>query len=148
MSRRRSAAIIVAAGLALALIPSLHCPDRKVSVVDPSGRPIPAVLVRLSYTNYSAEDSDHQVDRMTNESGQAAFQKRTLHASLLRWAYYTLLSARAGVHASFGPSATVTAFRDGIVGYDVDPKTDILVFWQGQPNQMVSNIVMEPVSTP
>ena len=85
---------------------------------------------------------------MTNESGQAAFQKRTLHASLLRWAYYTLLSARAGVHASFGPSATVTAFRDGIVGYDVDPKTDILVFWQGQPNQMVSNIVMEPVSTP
>jgi hypothetical protein len=150
MSRRRSAAIIVAAGLALALIPipSLHCPDWKVTVVDPSGRPIPAVLVRLSYTNYSAEDSDHQVDRMTNESGQAAFQKRTLHASLLRRAYYTLLSARAGVHASFGPSATVTAFRDGIVGNDVDPKTDILVFWHGQPNQMVSNIVMEPVSTP
>lgn len=150
MSRRRAAAIIVAAGLALASIPipSLHCPDWKVTVVDQSGRPIPAVLVRLSYTNYSAEDNDHQIDRMTDESGQAAFQERTLYASSLRRAYYTLLSARAGIHASFGPSATVTAFGDGMEGYDVDPKTDILVFWHGQPNQMVSNIIMKPVGIP
>ena len=150
MNKRRRVAVIAAVGLALVAIPipTLHCPDWTVTVLDQSGRPVPGGLVRLGYTNYSAEGEHHRIDRITDESGQAAFERRTLYASSLRRAYYILLSARAGVHASFGPSATVTAFGDGMEGYDVDPNTDTLVFWHGQPNPMASKIIMKPARIP
>lgn len=151
MNKHRRVAIIAAVGPALVAmipIPTLHCPDWTVTVLDQSGRPVPGALVRLGYTNYSAEGEHHEIDRITDESGQAVFERRTLHASSLRRAYYILLSARAGVHASFGPSATVTAFGDAMEGYDVDPNTDTLVFWHGRPNRMASKIIMKPARIP
>ena len=102
MSKRRFA--VVAAPVALVLasipIPSTHSPDWNVTVVDQADRPVPGVTVRLSYTNYSAERQGHETDRTTDESGRAAFSRETLWASSLRRGFYTVLSARAGVHAS------------------------------------------------
>ena len=68
------------------------------------------MTVRLSYQNYSLEDESHEMDRITDQRGQVTFPAQTIHASFLRRCYYTVLSARAGVHASFGPSASVFAF--------------------------------------
>jgi hypothetical protein len=100
------------------------------------------MTVRLSYQNYSAEDQSHEIDRITDQRGQVMFLAQTLHASFLRRCYYTVLSARAGVHASFGPSASVFAFGKGMEGSDVDPKRGIRVFWRGTPSQMQSRIVI------
>ena len=148
MNSRRYAAALAALGLVLAAIPipSAHCPAWTVTAVEPSGNTVAGVTVRLSYTNYSAEGVQHEMDRTTDETGQAVFPPQTLYASALRRAYYTVLSACAGVHASFGPSAYVFGFGKGMEGHDVDPKGDILVFWHGQPSRMASRIVMKPVS--
>jgi hypothetical protein len=130
--------------LAFALVPfaSLHCPGWTVTVVDWQDRPIPGMTVRLSYQNYSLEDESHEMDRITDQRGQVTFPAQTIHASFLRRCYRTVLSARAGVHASFGPSAYVFAFGKGMEGPDVDPKRGILVFWRGSPSQMQSRIVI------
>ena len=148
MSKRRFAVVAAALLLVLAAIPipSTHCPHWNVTVVDQSGRPVPGVTVRLSYTNYSAEDERHEIDKRADESGQVAFPKETLWASSLRRIFYTVLSARAGVHASFGPFASVMAFGRGLEGEDVDPTRNILVFWQGRPSRMESKIVMKQVT--
>ena len=130
--------------LAFALVPfaSPHCPGWSVTVVDKQDKPIPGMTVRLSYQNYSLEDESHEIDRITDQRGQVTFPAQTIHASFLRRCYYTLLSARAGVHASFGPSASVFAFGKGMEGSDVDPKRGIPVFWRGTPSQMQSRIVI------
>jgi hypothetical protein len=143
--RERTAAIIaIGLVLALALVPfaSPHCPGWSVTVVDKQDKPIPGMTVRLSYQNYSLEEESHEMDRITDQRGQVTFPAQTIHASFLRRCYYTLLSARAGVHASFGPSASVFAFGKGMEGSDVDPKRGILVFWRGTPSQMQSRIVI------
>jgi len=137
---------VIVTGLLLgsALIPfaSPHSPAWTVTVVDNRDQPIPGVTVRLSYQNYSAENESHEMDGITDQRGQVTFSSQTLHASLLRRCFYTLLSARAGVHASFGPSASVFAFGKGKEGWDVDPKSGTLVFWKGTPSQMRSRIVI------
>ena len=144
---RRYVAAFAVLGLALAAIPmpSVHCPAWNVTVIDQFGSPVPGVTVRLSYTNYSAEGEQHEMDRTTDETGQVSFPLQTLYASTLRRAYFTVLSARAGVHASFGPSASVFAFGKGMEGQDVDLKADIVVIWHGRPSRMTSRIVMKQV---
>jgi len=101
------------------------------------------MTVHLSYQNYSAEDEYHEVERITDQRGQVTFSAQTLHASFFRRCYYTVLSAGAGVHASFGPSAYVYAFGKGMEGSDIDPKQGILVFWRGTPSQMQSRIIAD-----
>jgi hypothetical protein len=145
MRKRTAAMIVMGLVLAFALVPfaSPHCPDWTVSVVDQQDQPIPGMTVRLSYQNYSIEDQSHEMDRITDQRGQVTFPAQTIHASLLRRCYYTVLSARAGVHASFGPSAYAFAFDKGMEGSDVDPKPGILaVSWSGTPGQMQSRIVI------
>jgi hypothetical protein len=136
--------IVTGIGFAVALVPfaSPHCPAWTVTVVDKQDQPIPGMTVRLPYQNYSLENESHEMDRITDQRGQVTFPAQTIHASFLRRCYYTVLSARAGVHASFGPSASVFAFGKGMEGSDVDPKLGILVFWRGTPSQMQSRIVI------
>jgi hypothetical protein len=104
------------------------------------------MTVRLSYENYSAEDESHEVDLITDQKGLITFPGRTLLASMLRRCYYTLLSARAGVHASFGPSASAFAFGNGMEGSALDSKGNIL-FWRGTPSQLQSLIVVNRVKS-
>jgi hypothetical protein len=142
--RKRKAAIGLGLVLALALVPfaSPNCPDWTVTVVDKQGQSIPGLTVRLSYQNYSLEDESHEMDKITDQRGQVTFPAQIIRASLLRRCYYTLLSARAGVHASFGPAASVFAFGEGMEGSAVDPKRGILTVWRGTPSRMQSRIVV------
>lgn len=145
MGKSKWSVLMVALGAGLVVAPfgSIHCPMWQVIVVDEAGSPVSGITVRMSYQTYSAEDKSHEVDKITDEHGQASFEAHTLQASLIRRCYYSVLSARAGVHASFGPNASVFAFGKGVEGFDVDPRSGVLVSWTGTPNQMQSRIVVK-----
>ena len=141
---RTLAVVVTGLVLGLGLFPfaSPQCPTWTVTVVDKSDRPVSGLTVRLSYQDYSAESESHEVDKITDQRGSVTFSGQKLHASLFRRCYYTLLSARAGVHASFGPYASVIAFGDGWEGSAVDAKGNVL-FWRGKPMRMGSRIVLD-----
>jgi hypothetical protein len=134
----------VAVGVALIPVRSLNCPAWDVWVSDQSGQPVAGVTVRLTWQNHSAEVDSHEVDAITDAQGHVAFSARTLDASLGRRVVATLWSARAGVHASFGPHATVFAFSNGLQGFDIDKARNIVVDWTGKPEHMESRIVLVP----
>jgi hypothetical protein len=90
------------------------------------------MAVRLSFQNYSAEGQSHDVDLISDENGEAKFPAETLRASFVRRCVFTVLSARAGVHAGFGPHANVFVFGNGLQGYAVDSR-DVVVDWTGNP---------------
>ncbi len=138
--------ILMAIALVLSVIPvtSLNSPKWDVFVVDQNGQPVSDMIVRLSYQNYSAESEGHELDAVSDERGHASFAPQTLRASAMRRGLSILQSAMGGVHASFGPHASVFAFGRGLQGYDVDRKSNALVFWRGTPDRMESLIVVEP----
>jgi hypothetical protein len=138
--------MIVALVLLLSFIPfkSLNCPDWDVWVVDQAGQPVAGMTARLSYRNYSAEDTSHEVDRVTDQQGHASFGAQMLSASVARRFVTIFTSALAGVHASFGPHASVFAFGKGLEGSDVDLQRNIVVNWTGNPSRMESRIVVSP----
>lgn len=144
MSFRPTLLILLVCALGLAFIPfrSLDCPFWDVWVVDEFGRPVPGITLRLSYRDYSAEAETHEVSITADRNGHAGFLSRTLSASLMRRLVFTLLSARTGVHASFGPHASVVAFGEGFEGVAVDPKKNVVEDWTGEPRSMESRIVV------
>ena len=107
MRARKAYFALAAAALAFAFFPfkSLNCPSWHVRVIDGTQKPVAGMRVRLSYQNYSAEDESHEVDAITDGNGEATFPAEALRASFIRQCVFALLSARAGVHASFGPHA-------------------------------------------
>lgn len=120
-------------------IPYLSSPQWKVKVVNEKGELLPGMLVRLSYENYSVENSSHEEDRWTDQNGEVEFPAHRSSASMLRRVYFSSLSAMAFAHASFGPSATVLAFGNGREG---DVVEDGYVFsWTGKPDHLESRIV-------
>jgi hypothetical protein len=137
---------LVAAVLAVAVFPfkSVSCPSWHVTVIDESQKPVAGVTVRLSYQNYSAEGQSHDVDVISDENGEARFPAETLRASLVRRCLFTLLSARAGVHSSFGPHASVIAFGQRLEGFAVDSQRNVVVDWTGKPRHMESVITVRP----
>jgi hypothetical protein len=116
-------------------------------VVDQSGQAVVGMTVRLSYQNYSAEASGHELDALSDDRGHASFPAQTIRAPVARRLLSILSSAAAGVHASFGPHAYVFAFGQGLEGQDVDPTADVLVDWTGAPTRMKSRIVVKPLAT-
>ena len=142
----RSAILIVAAFAVVAVfIPlrSLDCPAWDVWVTDPSNQPVSGITVRLTYRNYSAETESHEIDAITNEQGHVEFEAQTLSVSLGRRAAAILLSATAGVHAGFGPHASVFAFGNGLQGFAIDNR-NVMVDWTGKPGHMESRIIVTP----
>jgi len=114
----------------------LASPQWEVFVVRENGQPIPSMNVCLVYENYSAEGADHEITLKTDEHGRAFFPPRYRRASLFQRVLYTVLAARAFVHASFGRHAYVFAFGDGYEGID---GTD----WRGTPESLQSKIVIK-----
>ena len=51
-------------------------------------------------------------------------------------------SAREGAHASFGRHASVFAFGQGLEGFDYSSLTHNAVDWTGNPDHMISWIVV------
>jgi hypothetical protein len=137
---------VVLIGLSLIPIPYLASPAWDVSVVDDTGQPVRGVTVRLSYQNYSAERRSHEEDRIPNESGVATFPRRESSASIMERCYYTVLSARAGVHSSFGRHAGVFAFGKGLEGTATSGA--FVTDWTGSPDHMESRIEVNPTNLP
>lgn len=133
----------IATGVAFIPVKSPGCPAWDVWVTNQSGQPVSGVTVRLTYQNYSAEQESHEIDAITDVHGHAAFSAQTISASLGRRIVATLLSARAGVHASFGPHASLFVFGNGLEGFAID-KQNLVVDWAGKPGHMESRIVVSP----
>jgi hypothetical protein len=146
MSARKVLWIVVALTLGMAFIPlrSLDCPAWDVWVIDPNGQPVSGLTVRLTYQNYSAERKSHEVDAITDAHGHVIFGAQTLRASLGDRIAEMLLSVMDGTHASFGPHASVSAFGNGLQGFDIDKTRDLVVDWTGKPAHMESRIVVTP----
>jgi len=133
---------IVSILLLVALLPmtTLAAPDWSACVIDESSRPVPGVLVRESYQNYSAESEGHEEDQYSDANGCVHFASKSISASLLRRLIAIAHSGMAGVHASFGPYDYVTAFRGGARGDDVRGGYDYA--WTGSPRHVDSSLVL------
>jgi len=136
-------AVIGAALLLVGLLPIryLASPRWDVWVVQDTGHPVSGIDVRLTYQDYSAEGQGHELTTITDETGHALFPPQYRRASLLQRIFYTLSSATAGVHASFGRHAYVFAFGGGHEGDAVSGK--YVTDWQGVPDTMESKIVLK-----
>ena len=138
---KRGVLCFIIVAFTVGLIPTryLAAPQWDVSVRDESGAPLAGLNVRLSFKNYSAESDSHEITLVTDPSGHVAFASQFRRASLLQRAIYTIGSAMAGVHASFGNHAFVFVFGGG---YEGDAATGPHVTdWTGSPTKMASTIV-------
>jgi hypothetical protein len=138
---RRIVAVVMAILFVVAVLPMpyLASPRWAVSVVTEDSKPLPGINVRLVYENYSAEGQDHEITMRTDKNGQALFPPQYAKASFLQRVFYTLMSAEAGVHASFGRHAYVFAFGDGYQGEAVSGK--YVTDWNGSPESIESRII-------
>jgi len=114
--------------------------------MDQSGHSVSGVTVRLTYRNYSAESTSHEADAVTDLQGHVAFSAQNLGASLGRRIVVLLSSKMAGIHASFGPHASVFAFGNGHQGFAIDEQRNVVLDWTGTPDRMESRIVVVPRS--
>ena len=130
--------IVCAALAASGFVPIsyLGAPIWVVLVVDERGQPLEGITVRLTYQNYSAEPMDHRQDLITDSRGLVEFPSHAGSCSIAQYVWYTILAARAGIHASFGRHASVFAFGQGREGSAVD--NGVLTDWTGSPGQMES----------
>jgi hypothetical protein len=141
LSARRVVVLLASVLLVVSLFPVryLASPRWDVWVVTNEGKPLAGVNVRLVYQNYSAEGQSHEVTLKTDESGHALFPTHYESAPLLQRLLYTVSSAGAGIHASFGRHAYVLAFGGGYEGNAVTGK--YMTDWRGTPVSMESRIV-------
>ena len=108
-----------------------------------NGDPLRGVTVRLHYQNYSAEDDEHEVSLTTDDRGYVVFPAQELTASRWKRLLTMLKSASAGVHASFGPHAWVSASGKGLEGVAV--QGEYVMDWKGHPPEIKSQITAEPM---
>jgi hypothetical protein len=134
--------LIVGILLLVALLPvtTLAAPDWSACVVDESSKPVPGVLVRESYQNYSAESEGHEEDQYSDANDCVHFAPKLTRASLFRRLIEIAHSAMAGVHASFGPYDYVTAFQGNARGDDVRGGYEYA--WTGSPRHVDSSLVL------
>jgi hypothetical protein len=139
-------ALAVAAGLlVLGLWPVqyLASPRWEIWVVKEDGQPLAGAKAYLTYQNYSAESDSHELTLETDEKGHALFLPRYESASFLQKVFYTVLTARAGVHASFGRHVYVFVVAQGYEGGALTG--NVVADWQGTPESMESRIVAKKI---
>jgi len=88
----------------------LASPRWEIWVLNDVGQPVSQISLRLVYQNYSAEGKSHEVTLGADENGHVLFSPHYEKASIFQHVLYTMSSAMAGVHASFGRHAYVFAF--------------------------------------
>jgi hypothetical protein len=128
----------VCAVAALVPIPYLAAPKWQVWVVDGFGAPVEGMTVRRVYQNYSTEGEGHEEDQTTDKQGHASFSPRWSSASVTRRVIFTVLAARAGVHAGFGRHSYVFAFGRGMEAYAVSGQ--YVLDWTGSPAELKTRI--------
>src|SRR4029077_11842073 len=105
-------------------------------------QPIQGMTVRLTYQNYSAESESHSEDLPTDANGHVLFQAQILRVPRVQRAFVTARSAMQGVHASFGPHASVWTLGKGLDGIAVND--GYVTDRTGTPPHMASTIVAKP----
>jgi hypothetical protein len=120
--------------------PYLASPEWNVTVVDPVGRPMQGVTVRLSWENYSVENDSHEQDLTTDAQGHVKFPQHIDRAPFVRRIFFTACESMSLAHGGFGLHTFVFAFGDGLEGQAVtgNYETD----WTGKPDHMESRIVI------
>jgi hypothetical protein len=91
------------------------------------------------YQNYSGEGTSHELTLTTDENGHVLFPKQYGKACIFQRLFYAASSAMAGVHASFGRHASLSAFGDGYEGFATT--LNYVTDWSGSPETMTSKIV-------
>jgi hypothetical protein len=131
-------AVLVICGWPISYLAS---PRWDVWVFYGNGTPISGAKVSLLYMNYSAEGESHSEILKTDENGHVLFYPHYGRANIYQRIYYTLSSAQAGVHASFGRHASVSAFGSagGYIGTSVSGQ--YVEDWRGHPASMQSKII-------
>jgi hypothetical protein len=116
-------------------------PKWTVHVVDyESGKPVEGITVLEVSREYSIEQKDQVLDKVTGKDGTVTFPARFLYVSILRRIAGAALSiAREGAHASFGSDAYVDA---GGKGLEEDRTNE----WLGFARRMNSEIVLHTCS--
>jgi hypothetical protein len=137
-SRRGQIAILILVTAVFIPFPTLATPAWRVWVTGPDGKPAQRALVRLSWQNYSAEDRSHEEAKSTDETGFVEFSPHKTWASVAQRVFFTLKSATALAHASFGPNAYVSAMKDNWQADDV--KHGVEYFWTGKPAVVESRL--------
>ena len=145
MTRKQKIGTAVAAVLILLLIPIpyLASPQWTVIVTDEAGHPLEGMLVRLDYENYSVENTSHELEGHTDASGRTVFPPKRRIVPMISRCYFTIVSAMALAHASFGPSAYVLVFGQGREG-SVNSADGSVYFWDGHPDRVTSTVVARP----
>lgn len=141
MTIKPKVAIPLASVIALLLVPFpyLAAPRWSIHVIGEAGQPLAGMTVRLSWENYSVENTSHEQNLETDQNGNVVFPPHRSSATLLSRVFYTSLSSMALAHASYGPHAFAFAFGDNREGDIVD--RGIVVDWTGKPDEMRSQIV-------
>lgn len=117
MSTRSKIALIAAVILVVGLVPARQtvAPEWTVTTLDAARRPLTGVTVREVWQQYSLEDSSHEEDRLTDDSGKVRFPRRTYWTSITgRFLGCVRQIGSRGVHASCGPHSFLVAFGNGI----------------------------------
>jgi len=133
-----AAIVLVLCGLPIGY---LAAPRWDVWVVTREGLPISGANVSLSYRNYSAEGESHSEDLKTDENGHVLFHPHYGKANVYQRIFHTLSSAQAGVHASFGRHASVSAFGNAGEYIGTSVSRQYVEDWQGHPASMQSKII-------
>lgn len=118
-------------------------PAVTVRVVDEAGALMPNVLVKQEWKDVAVEDEIHIGSTKTDQSGVAAFPKRTGRSFLLKRIFNVVWRiATQGVHASISSYGVLTAYSNvdphvwGSVGYNggVWPEQIRLKRWDTPPH--------------
>jgi hypothetical protein len=110
--RKTSLAICAIAVLFLTPYKTQISPDWKIRVVDHQGVPQPNMSVELIWQHFTIEHDAHHEERTTDGEGVVTFQEKVIWSNLasrLNGAIQNLGST--GIHASFGPSASLSALN-------------------------------------
>lgn len=133
-----AAIVLVLCGLPIGYLAS---PRWDVWVLTGDGSPISGANVSLSYRDYSAEGESHSEDLKTDENGHVLFHPHYGKASVYQRIFYTLSSAQAGVHVSFGRHASVSAFGNAGEYIGTSVSGQYVEDWQGHPASVQSKII-------
>ncbi|MEP6731923.1 MAG: hypothetical protein ABJE10_14845 [bacterium] len=120
---------------------SVVAPAVQLVLVDSSGARVPGACALESWEHYSVERTAHDDERRADGRGIVAFPTRMIRASIAQRVARPLEFVALGmvpIHASFGPSSTVTVWATGLKGGagPLQPGTTRVVMsreWQ-QPN--------------
>jgi hypothetical protein len=96
-------------------LPQTVAPEWSIKTLDSAHKPLVGITVREEWQQYSLENSSHEENRLTDDTGNVRFPRRTLWTSIARrFVGCAGQIATTGVEASCGPNSYLVAFGNGV----------------------------------